>query len=319
MDYELRTIGEGWTGTDDTVEQVYRLVNEAILDPVVVLEARNIVRYVPERDKDAESRAISAYVRKNLRYTKESVETLTAPATMIREIHKYGNFTEDCDGATLLWLTLHRAIGFQVRARVISQRKDGMASHIFGQVQIADRWVTDDTICKNKPYGWEPPAKSMSNSKEYGVQGPEEFGEGDEGRPMSEMNVTVHGPIRKMRSDMFQTSKRMMIGRSVSSRGFQLKPTGMIYVDRQGGLSGVGMSPNLGQVETVVNVAASAGKAIGKLFRKKKKAKAAAAAAPKPERQLSTASMFGGQSGTLLLAGGAAALLWALFGPKKRR
>lgn len=314
MDYELRTIGEGWTGTDETVEQSYRLMNEACLDPVVVMEARNIVRFVQERDKEAESRAISAYVRKNLRYTKESVETLTAPRQMIDEIHKYKNFTEDCDGATLLWMTLHRAIGFKVRARVISQRHDGMASHIFGQVEIGGKWITDDTICKDKPYGWGPPKRSMSNSKEYSSQGPENFSDSNEGSPMSDMNVTVHGPIRKMRSDMFQTNKKMMAGMSVSSRGYQLKPTGMIYVDRKGGLSGVGVNPTMGQFDFALKAASGI---VGKILKKKKK-KGGGAPPPAPEQKVSKMSMFGSPT-TFLLAGAAAALGFFLFGRKNGR
>lgn len=292
MDYELATIGDGWSGTDGTVDRIYQLVDDSLRDPVVVRAARAIVRDVPERDQAAESRAISAYVRRNVRYTRESVESLSTPRLMIDDIQQYGKATGDCDEFTTLSMALHKAIGIPVRAVVISQRSDRAGSHIFAQALIKGRgWVTMDDIVKNKPYGWAAPAASRSKTKEYGVSGLGSFGDpgdsfysSEEVSGMRGMNVSRNGPTCKMRSDTMAPPRRRMIGRSVASRGYRLKPTGMIYVDRRGGMSGVGVNPELGiDFSSIINTAIDVGgKAYSAVKTSKPQAKPPAAAPAAP-------------------------------------
>ena len=163
-DHEIREISGGWTGTDETVRAIEELVRESLTDPLVVSEARDIVRFVPERDRDAELRAVSAYVRSKIRYTSETVETLATPHRMVEEIRKYGRTTGDCDEAVTLWLAFLRILGHRVRVRVVSQIPDGRANHIFGETFSASRgsWITDDTIVKKRPLGWSIPKEQIT-------------------------------------------------------------------------------------------------------------------------------------------------------------
>ena len=313
MRYEVRNIEGGWNGTDDTVQTIYSLVDQSLQDPVVVREARSIVRNVPERDKNAESKAISDYVRNNVRYTSETVETLSTPRLMIDDIHEYGKATGDCDESVTLWMALHRILGFQVRARVISQRDDKQASHIFGQVFIKGRgWVSDDTIVKNKPRGWFPPMKYRTKTKDYGVRGLGSLDLESESSEEEPSRMSVNGPVRKIRSDDLTPPYRAMIGRSVASKGFQLKPSGGLYIDRAGSLSGIGVTPTLGiNLSTLVNAVTDISvvkDAAGGLPISPKAAKAPAA---KP----SSSDSGGGMNLTTLLLIGVGG--WFLFKKKK--
>ena len=167
MRHEVISLSEGWAGTNQTVATIMRLVDDSLTDPLVVTTAQNIVRGVPERDRMGELRAVSAYVRSRMRYTNESIETLKTPRLMIQEIQKYGKAVGDCDDSVILWMALLKSVGHQVRATVVSQRKDKAATHIYAEDNINGRWVTDDTIVKGKPLGWAVPEREKTATRHY--------------------------------------------------------------------------------------------------------------------------------------------------------
>jgi hypothetical protein len=170
-------LSDGWAGTDQTVAKASELVRDSLSDPVVRTTAENIIRHLPERDKSAEIKAISQFVRKNIRYTNEGIETIKTPRLLLDEIRTYGRAVGDCDDHVILWLALHKVIGQKVRIKVVSQRKNKVASHIFGQVYNPDteQWISDDTIKKNRNIGWSVPFDKRTAEKTYG-DGMEGFG-----------------------------------------------------------------------------------------------------------------------------------------------
>lgn len=307
---ELRDIADGWTGTDETVQAIYGLVNESLTDPLVVRAARAVVRNVPERDQLAESKAISAYIRSHVRYTRESVETLASPAEMVRDIQAHGRTTGDCDEFTTLSMAFHKIIGIPVRAVVISQREDKVASHIFGQAFIKGRgWVTMDDIVKRKPYGWAAPMKDRSLTKTYDVAGLGDFEEG------SQMNGSrMVGRTRMVRSDFLMPRRQFMIGPSVASSSFRLKPSGMIYAGDDGSLSGVGVDPELGlDISSLITTASTVAANVKTAVAAAKGAKTPAAAPAKAAKPAGSAI----NPQMLLLGGLALGGLWFFF--KKKR
>ena len=176
MKYEVVQLADGWAGTDETVRRVQQLVDDSLTDPLVRMTAEAIVRRLPERDVDAEIRAVSRFVRKKIRYTNEGAETLKTPRVMLEEIRQYGRAVGDCDDHCILWLALHKVLGHKARFKVISQRRDGVANHIYGQVMSPSRgWVTDDTIKKDKPLGWEAPQMRVTKWKHYHAGGAPEL------------------------------------------------------------------------------------------------------------------------------------------------
>lgn len=168
MRYEVRQIPEGWAGTGATVAAIRQLVDRSLTDPAVVTTAQGLVRGVRERDRWGELQAVSAYVRRHLRYTNETIETIKAPSLAINEIQRSGSFVGDCDDAVTLWAALLRALGHEIRYVVVSQRADGEATHIWAEDNIPGRgWVADDTIVKGKGLGWRAPAGAVTKERVY--------------------------------------------------------------------------------------------------------------------------------------------------------
>ena len=166
MRYEVKEIPGGFAGTDATVETMAQLIQDSLTDPVVVQTARNIVRSVEERDKDAEALAVREWILAHFRYVNEGVETISTPRVMLDEIRKYGAFSGDCDDVVVLGGALQRALGHEVRIRVISQRPDKYFSHVFYEYLSPKKgWVGQDLIMRKKPFGWEPTV--FTNEKTY--------------------------------------------------------------------------------------------------------------------------------------------------------
>jgi hypothetical protein len=179
MRHEIVQLQDGWAGTDATVEKIQQIVLDSLQDPVVVLAAHDLVRHLPERDKDAEIEAVSRFVKSKIRYTNEAIETLKTPRVLLDEIKRSGRAIGDCDDHVILWMALHKVLASKVRVRVISQRKNGMANHIFGEVWSPRRgWITDELIVKHRPLGWSVPESQVTKSKRYddGMQGIGGFG-----------------------------------------------------------------------------------------------------------------------------------------------
>lgn len=164
-------LSDGWAGTDQTVAKIMQMVDDSLTDPLIVTAAQGIVRNVRERDRMAELRAISAYVRSKVRYTNEGIETLKTPRLMIQEIQKYGKAVGDCDDSVILWMALLKSIGHKVRAVVVSQRRDKAATHIYAEDFINGKWVSDDTIVKYKPLGWAVPERERTVTRHYAAMG----------------------------------------------------------------------------------------------------------------------------------------------------
>lgn len=173
MRYEVQQLSDGWDGTDETVDKIISMVADSLTDPVVRLTAENIVRDVPERDKTAEIEKVSRFVRNRIRYTNEGVETLKTPRFMLDEMRAKGKAVGDCDDHLMLWMAMHKVLGQKVRIKVVSQRKDGRASHIYGEVFNPDtkRWIADDTIKKDRRIGWSVPKEKRTAEKTYGEGG----------------------------------------------------------------------------------------------------------------------------------------------------
>lgn len=264
--HEVIQLPEGWAGTDETVRIINRLAREAVLDPVVVRTARRIVLHVPERDKDGEIRAITEWVKRHVRYVNEKVETVVAPREMLDEIERYGKTSEDCDGHVLLWVALLLAIGHRVSTKVISQRRDRKASHIYGYVFSPTRgWIAADLIVKHRPLGWEVPAREVTKEKTYGPSF-EGLGMNDVfASAKAEQDFFVPGGTAQMMVDPFLASVPRMVSRNHVPSRYNTKRGGMLEVREDGEVEAMGFIPG------VVAAAAPLAKIAGKFLKKKKK------------------------------------------------
>ena len=158
MGYQAHTemVPDGDAGIERTLSSMRRFIERGSGQAEVIRLARNIVRFVPERDVDGEAKALHAWVRGHLRFTKDPVnkELVTDPEYMLRDM-KNGVITGDCDEATTLLGALLQAIGIETEPVVVSP-DEGSYTHVLLRYRSPSRgWVTLDPITNNQP-GWFP-------------------------------------------------------------------------------------------------------------------------------------------------------------------
>lgn len=153
----VHRIPKGKRGTLTTACLIAKLIRSGAKDFYVRQKAIDIFRRSGVRAKDrlGEVRALFAWVRRNVRYTRDifRVETLHT-ARRLLEL-KAG----DCDDMTILLGAMLRATGHPVRLALVGFRPDRphAYTHIYPEVNVKGRWIPIDATVE-RPMGWAPPA-----------------------------------------------------------------------------------------------------------------------------------------------------------------
>lgn len=110
---QLITLDGGLAGVRQTVVFMQRLAASESATPQVRGAAEKIVRHLPGKNYAAESRAIEAWVKAHMRYTRDGLntETIKYPTRMLRDIAADGTACLDCDDAAILIASLLLAVG----------------------------------------------------------------------------------------------------------------------------------------------------------------------------------------------------------------
>lgn len=158
-----RKLTDSQGGTEETLAEMTKLINNGKIDPMVIERARDIISDVPEKDYEQEADKIFKFVQKNVRYTKDvaGVETLTAPQRMLREIESRGHTFGDCDDKTILLGTLLESVGHQTRLVVTSQSPTKEFQHVYLEANLLGEWIPLDATKKDAQMGWEQPSYTM--------------------------------------------------------------------------------------------------------------------------------------------------------------
>jgi Transglutaminase-like superfamily len=149
-------IPEGDPGTAATIEQMRRLIDHGMKDPIVHELAADIIKSAGVRafDWTGEARAVYNWVRANIRFTRDvrGKETLHAA----REIIRLG--IGDCDDFTILICALMSTVGAKCSIITISSdpRIPETFSHVYPEVSINGRWVTMDAARRDPAFGKAP-------------------------------------------------------------------------------------------------------------------------------------------------------------------
>lgn len=69
----------------------------------------------------------------------------------------HGLIIGQCDDYATLGLSLARSLGYNTKIRIVSFRKNGAYSHVFGLVQIRGKWTPFDAVRKDETLGWMAP------------------------------------------------------------------------------------------------------------------------------------------------------------------
>ncbi len=148
----------GDQGTQQTVELMRRLVDEALADQDFVNTAVRIVKTAPAYHDMGELQALYKWVKQNIRFTKDPVtkEKLYPPQQLLRI--KAG----DCDDISMLLGALLLAVGYPARLITISANpsQPNEFSHVYTEGEAppgSGNWIPMDAARVDAEFGVAPP------------------------------------------------------------------------------------------------------------------------------------------------------------------
>jgi len=163
MRVSVREIPSGVAGTDATVAEMNRLVQEGLRSGQVRFTALEIIEQagIEARDWAGEIQAVFDWVTENIRYTKDpyELETVHSPDAIL-ELR-----AGDCDDQSIILAALLQSLGHKTRFKVIASRNARVFNHVYVEVYLDGEWIPLDATNPTPLVGWESPV--ILNSKTY--------------------------------------------------------------------------------------------------------------------------------------------------------
>lgn len=152
MKVRLAAIPQSVIGTDMTLSEMARLIEQDLKNQKLRLFVSRILRDVPSKNQLAEAKKIYRWIASHIRFQKDPVgiETVQSPCVTLR----LG--VGDCDDHAALLVGMALASGIPARFRVVGYEKDNLV-HIWPEVYAKGRWWAADTTEPQRGFGWRPP------------------------------------------------------------------------------------------------------------------------------------------------------------------
>lgn len=152
MKVRLAAIPPGVIGTDMTLNELARLIEQDLKGQKLRLFVSRILQNVASKDHLTEAKKIYSWVAAHIRYQKDPVgiETVQSPLVTLRL--RMG----DCDDHVALVVGMALAVGIPSRFRTVGYEKDDLL-HIWPELYAAGRWWAADTTEPGRGFGWRPP------------------------------------------------------------------------------------------------------------------------------------------------------------------
>lgn len=155
LTWRVQELPPGERGAHATLRIIKATARQDAASPEIRLLAQEIVGEFVSYDDESEVRALHAFVRDEIRYTRDvyGLETVQAPRLTLR------TGSGDCDDKTALLAALLLAIGHPVRyvlART-SRARPADFSHVYLETPVRGRWTALETIIPGRPVGWVAP------------------------------------------------------------------------------------------------------------------------------------------------------------------
>lgn len=160
---------------DERINAIRDRISKGRVDPKVIAWARAQVSKkcgnqwcVPEKDTEAEIRAIFNGMRRDVRYTSDvlGVDTYVHPRKTLEQR------SGDCDDYSALGCSALMSVGIPCRLKVIRTKDSPTWNHIYIQAGTPkagpQKWMTLDASVPVKP-GWEVPASMVAASRTFEV------------------------------------------------------------------------------------------------------------------------------------------------------
>lgn len=156
---KIEHIGYGEDAILNTVKKIVEIINLSVRNPYVRRWAERIVSKIEPSDKIGELRAINDFVKYKTRYTRDplNLEYLQTPPTVLKMLEEGVTPSLDCDDMTMLNLSLAKSIGFPIIIRVTSYSPNKKFSHIYGLANVNGRWISMESVKRDKQFGFEAP------------------------------------------------------------------------------------------------------------------------------------------------------------------
>ena len=143
-------ISGGAQGTRQTLDFMRALVETGRTNPIIRQTAHNLIVNLPQKDFLGELRALHAFVRDTIRYTRDTnnIETISFAEETLNRGHG------DCDDKSVLLASLLEAIGFKTRLAAVGFGRSGF-HHVLVEVFHDGEWVPAETT-EPVELGWHP-------------------------------------------------------------------------------------------------------------------------------------------------------------------
>jgi len=144
---EQKTLPHGDAGAYTTLREMKRLVVESMKDPVVLEEAKRVIRSAGGKNRFSQAHTIAAHMQSVMHFVRDpyQIETLHTPRYMIDRYIPHGIFEADCDDYAILSAALAKAVGLKT-VFVIMGFLDSRApwAHVFTMAETERGWVPFD-------------------------------------------------------------------------------------------------------------------------------------------------------------------------------
>lgn len=148
----------GVHGTEQTIELIREIVDQALRDPVVIQAAGCILQQsgAPAHNDMAEVQAIYGWTVQNMRFVKDPVGH-----ELVRNARWLLHYRQgDCDDINAVLLpSLLGAIGYE--CRLVTIKADPTApdefTHIYAEVLVGNQWIAVDAAREHPAFGQAPP------------------------------------------------------------------------------------------------------------------------------------------------------------------
>ena len=163
-------------GADDRIHYIKKMIRKYRYDPHVREIAATVLTRkngsggwkVPEKDWSAEVKAMFNFVRKNVRYTRDTVgrDMYASPNRSLAAN------SGDCDCYAILLGSLLQSVGYPIVLRIIQTHGNKTWNHIYLLVGLPPtrptKWLLADASI-NKPLGFQAPAYMVERHKDFTV------------------------------------------------------------------------------------------------------------------------------------------------------
>lgn len=148
--FQLFDLPSGADGVRATLALMSAMVKHHKKTPEIRNTAADLIQNLPQKAWSDEVRKIHAFVRDNIRYTRDvrNVETVQSPDVTLKLERG------DCDDKSTLLAALLESIGHATRFVAIGMQPD-FFSHVYVETLIGNKWIALETT-ENKPAGWIP-------------------------------------------------------------------------------------------------------------------------------------------------------------------